>query len=581
MRFTNNNTSLSANEILHVAKSNLAEWQEHALLNDADRDFIASLDDDGIVRSFSKVIGFGTAGLRGKMLPGIANMNRETVGLATYALAETVIEAGGSDNGVVIACDSRNNSELYSRLSACVLAALGIKVYIFDSLRPTPELSFAIRHLGCKAGINVTASHNTKEYNGYKVYWEDGAQLPPIEAKKVADKFLTLDIWKVPTVDFDKAVSEGKITVIGSEVDEAYLKNVLEQSPAPDMIKKNSDKVKILYTPLHGAGHLLAPEALKRAGFKCVKTVDSQIAPDGDFPTVERPNPQFIAAFNEAIAVSEGYDVIIANDPDADRMGVALKNKNGKFEALTGNQIALILINYIIKARRANGTMPTNPAMVKSIVSSKLAEVICDRNGIKTFDVYTGFKYIGEKIKEFEKTGAYNFIFGFEESYGYLTGTYARDKDGIAAALLIAEAALDAKISGKTLFEVLDGIYEEYGFWGEYWGEAILTSPDFTEEMASIMLRLRNEPPAEIAGIPIERIADYLSSTVRNVKTGEVEAIPFAPENVLTYILEDGSSITVRPSGTEPKIKLYYFISSKNEADSLEKRRAFEEYFNF
>ncbi len=580
MKFISDN-NLTKNELLDIAKANLAEWQSRAVKCDGDSEYIASLDNDGIIRNFAKVIGFGTAGLRGKMLPGSANMNCETVALATYALAQTVLEAGGAENGVVIACDSRNNSELYSELSAEVLAAAGIKVYIFDSLRPTPELSFAIRHLGCKAGINVTASHNTKEYNGYKVYWEDGAQLPPVEAKKVADKFLTLDFWSIPKLDFHKAVDEGKITVIGEEVDKVYLENVLAQSPSPDMIKNNADKIKILYTPLHGAGYRLAPKALEAAGFECVKTVASQAVPDGNFPTVERPNPQFIAAFNEAIEVSEGYDVIIATDPDADRMGIALKNKDGKFEALTGNQIALVLINYIIKAKTNNNTMPKNPAMVKSIVSSKLASVICEKNGITMFDVYTGFKYIGEKIKEFEETGSHSFIFGFEESYGYLTGTYARDKDGIVAALLAAEAALDAKLAGKTLFEVLDSIYAEYGFWGEYWGEAIITAPNFVEEMADIMKRLRTQPPAEIAGLKVAKIADYSTSTLRNITTGETEALPFAPENVLTYILEDESSITVRPSGTEPKIKLYYFISSHNEAESIKKLNAFKEFFNF
>lgn len=580
MKFTNNCT-LSKSELLDIAKANLQEWKAHAVKCDGDEEYIASLDDEGLIRNFAKVIGFGTAGLRGKMLPGTANMNCETVALATYALAQTVLETDGAESGVVIACDSRNNSELYSELSACVLAAAGIKTYIFDSLRPTPELSFAIRHLGCKAGINVTASHNTKEYNGYKVYWEDGAQLPPAEAKKVADKFLTLDLWNIPKANFEASVKEGRITVIGEELDKVYLENVLAQSPSPKMIKSNSDKIKILYTPLHGAGYRLAPAALKAAGFKYVKSVDSQSAPDGNFPTVERPNPQFIAAFNEAIAVSDGYDVIIATDPDADRMGVALKNKEGKFETLTGNQIALVLINYIIKAKMKNGTMPPNPAVVKSIVSSKLASVICERNGIAMFDVYTGFKYIGEKIKEFEATGSHSFIFGFEESYGYLIGTYARDKDGIVSALLAAEAALDAKLKGKTLFEILDSIYAEYGFWGEYWGEAILTSPNFTEEMAEIMKKLRNEPPVDIAGIKVVKIADYSTATMKDLRTGETEKLPFDPENVLTYILEDESSITVRPSGTEPKIKLYYFISSENETESINKLKSFKEYFNF
>ncbi len=565
---------------LEIARRNLAEWKVHAKSDKKSDEFIASLDDDALIRNFAKIIGFGTAGLRGKMIAGSANMNEETVRFATLALAQCIIEAKGSEMGVVIACDSRNNSQRYAEISAEVLTASGIKVFIFESLRPTPELSFAIRELGCKAGINITASHNPSEYNGYKVYWEDGGQLPPVEAKMIADKFYELDFWNIPTLDYKEGVESGKITVIGEEIDRAYLENVLSKTIDPKKIKDNPDVLNILYTPLHGAGYLLAPRALKLAGFEKVAVVEAQATPDGNFPTVKTPNPQFIQSFEEGIKVAGDADIIIANDPDADRMGVALK-KGGEYFTLSGNQIALILIDYIIKARKATGTMPENPAIVKSIVSSKLSEVICKRHNVEMFNVYTGFKYIGEKIKEFETSGSHNFLFGFEESYGYLAGTYARDKDGVSAALLIAEAALDSKLRGMTLFDTLDEIYKEYGFWGEYWDESIITNPAFQEEMASIMRRLREEPPKSIAGLKVARIADYSIATKKNLLTGETTPLPFAPENVLTYTLEDESSVTVRPSGTEPKIKLYYFISAENEETSKEKLNLIKAFFNF
>ncbi len=552
-----------------TAKALYNEWRE--------RENIEAMTDEEISLHFGRVIGFGTAGLRGKMLPGIANMNDRTVAVATKALADLVIEAGGEKSGVVIAYDSRNNSDYFSAVAARVLAAAGVKVYIFDALRPTPELSFAIRELRCKAGINVTASHNTKEYNGYKVYWEDGAQLPPEHAKKVADKFYDIDIWNIELLDYDEGVRSGIIEVVGSELDEKYLEKVLEQSVSPETVKAHSDELDILYTPLHGAGYTLVPEVLFRAGFKKVRDVECQSHPDGEFPTLTRPNPQYLEAFSTAIDIASGADVIIATDPDADRMGIAVKDKSGEYKTLTGNQIALVLIDYIIKAKK----MPEKPAMVKSIVSSALAEVICKKNNVEVFNVYTGFKYIGEKIKEFEESGSHSFIFGFEESHGYLTGTYARDKDGILASLLIAEAALFAKLEGKTLFDVLDEIYEVYGFFGEYSGEAVITAPNFTEVMDSTMKRLRLEPPKEIAGHGVVKITDYESAKETELISGKVTPLPFPSENVLTYTLDDGSSVIIRPSGTEPKIKLYYFISAKDSAESLEKLEKLKSYFNF
>ncbi len=566
MEFLKSLDTAETNELKRVALSNIEEWKACAFSSDEEKALVEKMSEEEKIRAFATLINFGTAGLRGKMLPGTSNMNTLTVALATCALGNLVLEAAGESMGVVIACDSRNNSEEFSRLSASILADMGIKVFIFSSLRPTPELSFALRYLGCKAGINVTASHNTKEYNGYKVYWEDGAQLPPTEAEKISSRIPTLDVAKINCPDFDTLVREGRINVIGEEIDEEYLKCVLAQKISPN----SNDTLNILYTPLHGAGHLLVPEALYRAGFKNVSKVATQIVPDGNFPTVEKPNPQFIEAFSEGIKVADGADLIIATDPDADRMGVAVQNEDGKFTALSGNEIALVLLDYIIRAKTENGTMPKNPAVVKSLVSSRLAEVMCRENGIEIFNVYTGFKYIGEKIKEFERDSSYSFIFGFEESYGYLVGTYARDKDAVVASLLIAEAAGYYKAQGKNLLDALDAIYKTYGFWGEYWSEAIITSPDFKAESQRRMEAFRTTPPETVAGEKLVEVSDWQSRCKTNVITGEREPIPMPRENMLSYTLESGTRILMRPSGTEPKIKVYYFIASETRESALQ-----------
>ena len=554
---------IAPQELEKISLENIREWENSQFCDEEEKMCIASMTGEEKVRAFTTLIKFGTAGLRGKMLPGLSNMNKTTVALATASLGHLVIEDNGADMGVVIACDSRNNSETFSRLSASILAGMGIKVYIFDELRPTPELSFALRHLGCKAGINITASHNTREYNGYKVYWEDGAQLPPVEAEKVSSLIPDLSVSEIDLPDFDELVKDGKITVISDEIDEEYLKNVLSQSVCCDGV----EDLKILYTPLHGAGYRLVPEALRRAGFKNVETVPSQIVPDGNFPTVEKPNPQFIEAFSEAIALGRDCDVIIATDPDADRMGVAVKDTDG-YKTLSGNEIALILLDFIISAK----PLPEKPAVVKSLVSSALAEVMCEKNGIRVFNVYTGFKYIGEKIKEFERDSSYSFLFGFEESYGYLTGTYARDKDGVLASLLIAQATAYYKQKNMSLTDALNGIYKNYGFWGEYWSEAIITAPDFKAESARIMENLRSTPASVIAGEKLTVVSDWFTRTVTNLVTGEKEPIPTARENMLGYTLESGTRIIMRPSGTEPKIKLYYFINADTPEKAILRR---------
>ena len=567
MEFLKSTDGVSREEILSTALNNIKEWKNFPFVTEEEKSAVDSMSDEEKSRAFSTLINFGTAGLRGKMLPGTSNMNTTTVALATTALARLVIDANGQDSGVVIACDSRNNSEEFSQLSASILASMGVKTYIFDSLRPTPELSFALRHLKCKAGINVTASHNTREYNGYKVYWEDGAQLPPVEAEKISSLIPTLDGTKITILPFENLVKESKITIIGDEIDTEYLKNVLAQKIDVSMDKD----IGILYTSLHGAGYKLVPEALRLAGFNNVSTVPSQIKPDGNFPTVEKPNPQFIEAFSEGIKLNNGCDLIIATDPDADRMGVAIPDENGNFTALSGNQIALILLDFIITAKKTSKTMPENPAVVKSIVSSTLAEKMCEKNGIEIFNVYTGFKYIGEKIKQFEETSSNTFLFGFEESYGYLVGTYARDKDGVVASMLIAEAAAYYKSHNMTLKDALETIYKNYGFWGEYWSEAIITSPDFKAESARRMEAFRSTPPENVAGEKLVKITDWQSRCETNVLTGDKEPIPLPRENMLCYTLESNSRIIMRPSGTEPKIKIYYFISADTETRAKER----------
>ncbi len=556
---------------LAFAKENYKEWCENPRVAALLASELAEVKDDeqALIGGFLTLIGFGTAGLRGKMRAGSANMNIPTVELATQALAAVVLENNGAQNGVVIACDSRNNSEAFSKAAACVLAANGIKTYLFDALRPTPELSYAIRTLGCKAGINVTASHNPKEDNGYKVYWEDGAQLPPEEAKKVSDKCTGYDFFAdVKTTDFDAAVKDGKIKIIGKELDEQYLTELLTHIISLNTVKSQKN-LKIIYTPLHGAGHALVPEVLRRAGFENISTVAQQMVPDGNFPTVKKPNPQYAESYVLACEMAQnngGCDIILATDPDADRVGICAPDKDGGWFMPTGNQAGLLMLDYIIKQRRADGKLPTNACAVKSIVSTKLAETVCRKNNVEMVNVYTGFKYIGEKIKEFERDGSHTFIFGFEESYGYLSGTYARDKDAVATSLLIAEMAAHHKSHGRTLREALDAIYAEYGFSAEMSYDVMISALDVKGKMKQIMNTAYSfgNTADSIGGLKIAKIKDYHAGTVKNVIDGTCEKLNFAPDDVIAFELEDLSEVIIRPSGTEPKFKIYCFISAEN-----------------
>lgn len=529
-------------------------------------------DEDQLKLRFSGMMSFGTAGLREVMRAGLNGMNIYTVRYATQGLAD-LINSCGEDvgGGVTISYDSRHNSCEYARQSAAVLAANGIHVNIFDELRPTPELSFALRYTGSIAGINITASHNTKEYNGYKVYWSDGAQLPPEHAAQVSASMERNDIFDdVKTMDFEEGVEKGLITLIGSEIDEKYLEKVMEQSVGAGYVEQAAGDFTIIYTPFHGTGYKLVPEVLKRLGMKHVLTVPEQMVIDGDFPTVKSPNPEYIEGFAKAIEMARENDVdlIIGTDPDGDRCGVVVRNGDD-YETLTGNQIGVLLLDYLITARREQGTLAPNSAAVKSIVSTTMANAICKANGIKLFETLTGFKYIGEKIKEFLETGQYTFLFGFEESNGYLAGTYARDKDAVVASMLIAEMGCMYRTKGISLYQGIQALYEKYGFFKEGVTSASFSGLEAKAKMNSIMEGLRNDPPEKL-GLKVERIRDYSTGKILNMKDGSTGETGLPESNVLFYDLEGGCSLIIRPSGTEPKIKLYVMTRGQSEKEAQE-----------
>lgn len=533
------------------------------------RSELESIDgnENEIIARFTAPMSFGTAGLRSIMGAGISRMNIYTVAQATQGLAELIRQENAADKGVVIAHDSRNNSRLFAEISARVLAANGITVYLFDSLRPTPELSFAILELGCISGINITASHNPKEYNGYKVYWSDGAQLPPEHAAVVCEKIAGCDMFSVPMAE----LSDKHIHVIGSEIDEKYIDAVLGCVIDRDALKEFGNSLNLVYTPLHGTGYRLVPEAMRRAGISNLTVIPEQAVPDGNFPTVASPNPENKPCFKMALDYIEQHnmptDVVVATDPDGDRLGVAVKKPSGEFIALSGNQIGALLVSYIIAARRSIGRLPENACAIRSVVSSPLFDTICRDNGVEPVCVLTGFKYIGEKIKEYAVDGSHTFIFGYEESQGFLSGGYVRDKDGVAAALLIAEAASHYKSFGKSLYEALYDIYDKYGWAKETILNIKIEGALPMQEMSAKMAALRSSPFKTICGTDVVRIRDYAAGTVRDIKTGAVTSTGLPKSDMLFFELSDGSNVIIRPSGTEPKIKIYI---QANGADSVE-----------
>ena len=542
-------------------------WLNSPALTEAERQELRDIadNDDEIKIRFTSGLTFGTAGLRGTMKTGMNAMNVYTVAQATQGLATLIHKEGRAADGVAVAYDCRNNSELFARVSAEVLAAADIPVYIFDALRPTPELSFALRELKCVAGINITASHNPKQYNGYKAYWEDGAQLPPEHANTVYEEICKIDIFNdVKRVDFDVAVAEGKIKILGSEMDELYLAQVQAQAVNPNAVKAVADELKIVYSPLHGTGHKLIPEILTRTGIKHLYKVEEQFVIDGDFPTVSKPNPEYAEVFELGIAIANrvGSNLVVATDPDADRVGVVARTKDGSFKTITGNQMGALLIDYIITAYEETGTMPDQPYVVKSIVSSELATKICEAHGVEMFNVLTGFKFIGEVIKNHEATGEGSYIFGFEESYGYLKGTYARDKDAVVATMLICEMTAYYHAKGMTLYDALEGLYAKYGFCLEQNVEIYMDGVDGPAKMAALLDGMRQNTPSELGGIKVVTFGDYSAQTFTTVETGEKTSTELPASNVLSFKLANGDVVIVRPSGTEPKVKFYFMVSA-------------------
>ena len=553
-----------------------AEWEELKAIENNPKE---------IESRFFAPLEFGTAGLRGEMAVGLRRMNVHVIRHATQAFAE-VIKAEGPEackKGVVVCYDCRINSEVFAHEAAAVMAANGIHVRVFDALRPTPELSYAVLHYGAQAGINVTASHNPKEYNGYKVYWADGAQLPPQHAAAVADYMQKLNIFKdVKRMSFDAALQQGLIEYLGEETDEAFLKEVMAMSIDPAAVRRVADNFKIVYTPFHGCGWRLVPEALHRLGVQHVIPVKEQMVLDGSFPTVASPNPENPEGFYLAVDLAKevGSDLIVGTDPDSDRVGVMVRAKDGEYHTITGNQMGCLLMDYIITARREQGTLPKNAAGLSTIVSTKMVRKICEDNGVHFDETFTGFKFIAEKLAEYAKTDAYQYVLGFEESYGYMMGEYVRDKDAVTASMMIVEMAAHYHEKGMTLADALEALYEKYGRFGEKTLNLVMPGLDGLEKMAALMAELRANPPADIAGTAVLRMRDYKDGSVNVPGLGKVDNTPMSGSNVLYFELEDGCSFIVRPSGTEPKIKIYILAQGKDAADvqeKIEKYNAFAE----
>ena len=539
-------------------------WLNSPALSAAEKAELQAIagDEKEIESRFFAPLDFGTAGLRGTMYVGLHNMNIHVIRHATQAFAEVILEEGPEavQKGVAVCYDCRNHSEEFAHEVCSVMAANGIPTRVMDALRPTPELSFAIREYGCIAGVNVTASHNPKEYNGYKVYWADGAQLPPHHASAIAAKMEKNDVFdSVKRMDFDEAVKKGLVTIMGQETDEAFLKNVMGQLSDPDIIPKVADKFKVVYTPFHGTGHKLIPEALKRAGLKHLFCEPKQMVIDGDFPTVKSPNPENPEGFYLAVELAnkEGADFIIGSDPDADRIGLMVRGTDGKFVVLTGNQTGVLMLDYLIQAKRRLGILPSNAVALKTIVSSEMARKICEVNGVGIFDTFTGFKFIAEKKNALEETGEGKVFFSFEESYGYMLGDYVRDKDAVTAALVATEMAAYYYDRGMTLYDALQELYNKYGQYGEKTLNLVMPGLDGLQKMAKLMADLRAVPPTEIAGVPVELRRDYSTGIEENVLTGEKTEMELKNSNVLKYKMTDGNFVVVRPSGTEPKVKVY------------------------
>ena len=558
------------------------KWLAAPALSEDERAELRALEgnETEIKNRFYGPLEFGTAGLRGTMFTGLHNMNRHVIRWATQGFANVICAEGpeAMQKGVAVCMDCRNHSAEFARETACVMAANGIHVRLFESLRPTPELSFAVREYGCQAGANVTASHNPKEYNGYKVYWADGAQLPPQHAAAIAAELTKIDIFTgVKSMDYDAAVAEGRIELLGEDCDRRFMANVMGMVNDYATVEKVADRFGMVYTPFHGCGHKLVPEALTRLGVKRLYCEPKQMVIDGDFPTVVSPNPENPEGFYLAIdlAREKNVDFILGTDPDSDRVGIMVRNKSGEFEPVTGNQTGVLLLDYLIGAMKRAGKLPEKPAALKTIVTTEMARAVAEANGLDCYDTFTGFKFMAEKMNELESAGKNTVIFSYEESYGYMIGHYVRDKDAVTAALLVTEMAAWYFAQGMTLYDALQALYRKYGWYGEKTHNLVMPGLDGLEKMAALMKSLRAEPPAEIGGVRVARWKDYADGTVHDAASGAVTPMALSGSNVLRYELTDGTSILVRPSGTEPKIKVYILTKG---ADAHERDANIEKY---
>ena len=553
------------------------EWLSNPYFDQETKEELRAIraDEKEIKERFYMDLEFGTAGLRGVIGSGINRMNIYTVRRATQGLADYILEQGGAERGVAIAYDSRRMSPEFSDEAARTLAANGIKAYRFESLRPTPELSFAVRELGCIAGINITASHNPPEYNGYKVYWEDGAQFTPPHDKGVTEEVLAIeDLSSVKTTDEASAIAAGKYEVIGKEIDDKYIAQVKAQVVNQKAIDEMQDQIRIVYTPLHGTGNISARRVMKEIGFTHVYVVPEQELPDGNFPTVSYPNPEAKEAFELGLklAKEKDADLVLATDPDADRLGVYVKDaKSGEYIPLTGNMSGSLLCEYVLSQKQAEGKIPADGQVVKSIVSTNLIDAVAKAYGAELIEVLTGFKWIGKQILKNETTGTGTYLFGMEESYGCLIGTYARDKDAISATAALCEAAAYYKQKGMTLWDAMVAMYEKYGYYKDSVKSIGLSGIEGLAKIQSIMETLRNNTPAEVGGYKVVSARDYKLDTIRDMETGAVKPTGLPASNVLYYDLEDGAWICVRPSGTEPKIKFYFGVKGTSLEDADQK----------
>lgn len=549
------------------------KWVSSPAITDEERAELRAISDDDkeIESRFYGPLEFGTAGLRGTMKMGLHQMNVYVIRWATQGFAKVICAEGeeAKRRGVAICMDCRNHSMDFARAAAEVCAANGIHVRIFESLRPTPELSFAVRHYGCQAGINVTASHNPKEYNGYKVYWADGAQLPPQHAAAIAAELEKIDVFTgVERMPFDEAKAARLIEVIGEETDRAFMANVFAMINDRESVAKVADTFKMIYTPFHGCGWKLVPEALHGLGVKHLYCVPEQMVLDGNFPTVVSPNPENPEGFYLAIDLADkvGADFILGTDPDSDRVGIMVRGADGKFIPVTGNQTGVLMLDYLIGALRRAGKMPEKPYFLKTIVTTEMARKVAESNGVTSCDTFTGFKFMAEKKNALEGAGEGHVIMSYEESYGYMLGDYVRDKDAVTASLIITEMAAWYAAQGMTLYDALQALYQKYGWYGEKTHNLVMPGLDGLEKMAALMKNLRAQPPVQIAGVDVAVRKDYTDGSVVDCRTGEKSTMELSGSNVLRYELADGTTILVRPSGTEPKIKVYILTQGRDAA---------------